>query len=144
MVTRWSYGNTLYYGLSIFAEFGNVCNTFKYNWNSFCWKKKYINIHRVYEHIYYSNFIMIPLLVMLLTAGGYLCVVFLWIIIKQSWTWHNATHYHNLNALSQALLYILSEIYMVLGYVPRVTMCYGQFVLKSCDTFFYKFDGNAW
>ena len=33
-------------------------NKLKHNWNGFCLKEKYINIHIVYEHTYFSIFIM--------------------------------------------------------------------------------------
>ena len=33
-------------------------NTLKLNWDGFCLKEKYINIHIVYEQTYFSIFIM--------------------------------------------------------------------------------------
>ena len=47
----------------------------------------------------------------------------------QTWLGHNATCYHDLNALP-ALPYILSEIRLILGYLQRVTMLYRQFFLE--------------
>ena len=44
----------------------------------------------------------------------------------QTWLGHNATRYHDLNALPHALPYalpyILSEICLILGYLQRVTV----------------------
>ena len=34
---------------------------FKHNWNDFCLREQYSNINIVYEHTYFSIFIMIPL-----------------------------------------------------------------------------------
>ena len=61
-------------------------NTFKHNWNGFCWSKKYFNINIVYEHTYFSTFI----------SDAYvnkacleyilcICIVFPWIIIRQNY-----------------------------------------------------------
>ena len=48
-----------------------ICgNTFKHNWNDNCWREKYMNMDIVYKYTYYSIFIMIPLLLMLMTAGN--------------------------------------------------------------------------
>ena len=44
-------------------------NTFEHNWNGSCQDEKCINIHIVNEHTYFSIFIMIPLLLMLMTVG---------------------------------------------------------------------------
>ena len=33
-------------------------NKLKHDWNGFCLKEKYINIHIVYEHTYFSIFIV--------------------------------------------------------------------------------------
>ena len=44
-------------------------NMFKHDWNNFCQREKYINIHIVYEHTYFFIFIMILLSLMLVTAG---------------------------------------------------------------------------
>ena len=44
-------------------------NMFKHNWNGFCQREKQINLHKVYEHTYFSTFIMIPLFLMLMTTG---------------------------------------------------------------------------
>ena len=67
----------------------------------------------------------------------------------QTWLRHNATRYHDLNALPHALPYMLpyifSEIYLFLGYLQGVTTRYCQFLKKNnIYIFFYKFDGNAW
>ena len=66
----------------------------------------------------------------------------------KTWIGHNATCYHNLNALSHPLPhmlpYIFSEIFLVLGYLQRVTTCYRHFLRKILKYIFYKFDGNAW
>ena len=54
-------------------------NTFKHNWNGFCLREKYINMHILYEHRYFSISIMISFV-----ADAYdsrtlpmICVVFL-------------------------------------------------------------------
>ena len=59
----------------------------------------------------------------------------------QTWLGHNATCYHDLNALPHALPYalpyILSKICLILGYLQRITLRYRQFFLKnSIYTFF--------
>ena len=43
-------------------------NMFKYNCNGLCQREKYINIHILYEHTCFSFFMIIPLLLMLMTA----------------------------------------------------------------------------
>ena len=49
----------------------------------------------------------------------------------QTWAGVNVTHYHSLNALPHALPhalpYIFSEIFMILGYLQRVTTRYRHF-----------------
>ena len=67
----------------------------------------------------------------------------------QTWLGHNATRYHDLNALPHALPYalpyILSEICLILGYLQRITTRHSHFLKEnSIYIFFYKFDGNAW
>ena len=57
---------------------------------------------------------------------------------------HNATRYHNLNAMPHALPYIFSEIWLVLGNLQQVTVRYRQLFLKDINIFFYKFDNSAW
>ena len=52
---------------------------------------------------------------------------------------HNATRYHNLNAMPHALPYIFSEIWLVLG-----NLRYRQLFLKNINIFLYKFDNSAW
>ena len=58
------------------------------------------------------------------------------------WIGHNASRYHNLNALPhglpKALPYIFSEICLVLGYLQLVTTRYHQFVFKRILMFFKK------
>ena len=43
------------------------------------------------------------------------------------WIGHNATCYHNLNVLPHTLLYIFSDICLVLSYLQRVTTRYRHF-----------------
>ena len=54
---------------------------------------------------------------------------------------HNATCYHSLNALPHvlphALLYIFSEIYLVLDYLQRATTRYHQFIKKYINIYFF-------
>ena len=56
----------------------------------------------------------------------------------QTWIGHNATRYHNVNALPHvlpyALPYSLSEICQVLGYLQRVTTI---FFKKNINIYFY-------
>ena len=56
----------------------------------------------------------------------------------QTWIGHNATRYHNLNALPHvlpyALPYSLSEICQVLGYLQRVTIISFK---KNINIYFY-------
>ena len=68
----------------------------------------------------------------------------------ETWTGHNATRYHILNALHHALPhalpYIFSEIFLVLGNLQRVTTRYRQFYKKYIYTIFFKLTvtrGNA-
>ena len=42
---------------------------FKRNFHGFRWREKIINIHIVYEHTYFSTFIIIPSLLILTTTG---------------------------------------------------------------------------
>ena len=46
--------------------------------------------------------------------------------LSLTWTGHNTTPYHNLNALPHALPYIFSQFSMVWGYLQRVTTRYRQ------------------
>ena len=66
----------------------------------------------------------------------------------QTWTGHNATPCHNLNALPHVLLhvlpYILSEICLVLGYLQLIFVTVNLFKKILIYIFFYKFDGNVW
>ena len=59
----------------------------------------------------------------------------------QTWLGHNATRYHDLNALPHALLYalpyILSEICLILGYLQCVTTRYRQFLKKNSIYIFF-------
>ena len=50
----------------------------------------------------------------------------------QIWIGLNETSYHNLNALPQALPYILYEISMVLGYLQRVTIIFFEKKINKC------------
>ena len=53
----------------------------------------------------------------------------------QTWAGLNVTRYHSLNALPHALPhalpYIFSEIFLILGYLHRVTTRYSHFFLKK-------------
>ena len=51
--------------------------------------------------------------------------------LSLTWTGHNATPYHNFNALPHALLYIFSQFSMVWGYLQRDTTRYRQIYLKN-------------
>ena len=51
--------------------------------------------------------------------------------ILQTWIGYNAVHYHNLNVLPHLLLYILSGICLVLGYLQWVTTCLLSIFLKK-------------
>ena len=55
----------------------------------------------------------------------------------QAWIDHNATRYYNTTALPHALPYVFSEIYLVLGYLERVTMRYRQFFKKNINIHFF-------
>ena len=59
----------------------------------------------------------------------------------QTWLGHNATHYHDLNALPHvlpyALPYMFSEICLILGYLQRVTTRYRQFFKKNSINIFF-------
>ena len=55
----------------------------------------------------------------------------------QTWLGHNATRYHDLNALPYALPYIFSEICLILGYLQRVTTRYRQFFKKNSIYIFF-------
>ena len=55
----------------------------------------------------------------------------------QTWIGHNATRYHNLNVLPHALPYIFSEIFLVWGYLQRVTTRYHQFFLKNLNIYLF-------
>ena len=57
---------------------------------------------------------------------------------------HNATRYHNLDAMPHALPYIFSEIWLVLDNLQQVTARYRQLFLKNVNIFLYKFDNSAW
>ena len=67
-----AYGNALHYGLSMFVEFGMYGNRFEHNLNDLCQKEKCINMHRVYEHIYFSIFKMIFFVSDAYDSGTYL------------------------------------------------------------------------
>ena len=67
----------------------------------------------------------------------------------ETWIGHNAMRYPNLNALPhvlpRALLYIFSEICLLLGNLQRVTTRYRQIYKKIyIYTIFLKIDGNMW
>ena len=59
----------------------------------------------------------------------------------QIWLGHNATRYHDLNALPHALLhaltYIFPEICLILGYLQRVTTRYRQLFNKNSIYIFF-------
>ena len=55
----------------------------------------------------------------------------------QTWLGHNATRYHDLNALPYALPYIFSEICLILGYLQRITTRYHQFLKKIVYIYFF-------
>ena len=56
--------------------------------------------------------------------------------------WFGVTRYHNLNALPHVLPYIFSEIFLVLGYLQRVTTRFHQ-IYKIYKLAFKKNDGNT-
>ena len=45
--------------------------------------------------------------------------------------------YHYLNALPHALPYIISEIFLHLGYLQRVTTCYRHFFFLNVNIHFF-------
>ena len=59
------------------------------------------------------------------------------LLTLETWIEHNATCYHSLNALPHALLYIFSEICLVLDYLQRVTTFYHQFIKKYINIYFF-------
>ena len=96
---------------------------------------------------------MIPYLINSKEVSGKTCEIWLKLRLHKdmatfqtlkTWIGQNATCYHNLNALPHVLPYIFSEIFLVLGYLQRVTTCYRYFFKKILIYIFYKFDSNAW
>ena len=55
----------------------------------------------------------------------------------QTWIGHNAMRYHNLNRFPQMLSYILSDIWLILGDLQRVTMRYIQSFFKNIITYIF-------
>ena len=50
---------------------------------------------------------------------------------------YDATRYHNFNALPHVLPYIFSDICLILGYLQWVTTRYRQFILKNINIHFF-------
>ena len=49
----------------------------------------------------------------------------------QTWRGHNATRYHNFNALPHALPYFFSQFSIGWGYLQQVTTSYRQIYFKN-------------
>ena len=134
-VTRSSYGDTLYYGLSMFAEFEKLpypsVTSISVNVERVTTHYKTLQTWIGHNATHYHNFNALP------HALPYISLI-------STRVGYDATRYHNFNALPHVLPYIFSDICLILGYLQWVTTRYRQFILKNINIhFFYKFDGNT-
>ena len=110
MITGSSYGDLLHYSLSMFAEFEKLPYPSVIS-TSVRWN--------VLPHI---------------TKHGYAIMQ----RVIQTWIGHNATSYHNFNALPHALPYVFSQLSLVWSYLQRGTTRYCQIYKKIYIKIFSK------